>query len=217
MVLEAYHFSKKSYGYRRIVIWIKDTYQIFINHKAVLRLMNRLGIHSIARKKKPCPKPTQLASYHRYPNLLNRDFTASQPNQKWVTDITYIRTQQGWAYLSIIKDLYDGFIVAYRLSTYQSVGLVLQTLKQAFQQENISDNLLLHSDQGFQYTSQAYCDLVQEHSIIPSMSRRGNCYDNACAENFFGHLKEEALRLVKLPSLIELRLLIDEYIYFYNY
>ena len=214
LIQEAYEKSHRTYGYRRIAIWICKNKGHLINHKAVLRIMNSLQIHSIARKRKMFKRLADLETYHRYDNLLNRDFTANRPNQKWVTDITYVSTQQGWAYLSTIQDLFDGFIVAHEVGTENSVGLVLNTLKQAKQKEQISDSLLLH---GYQYTSPAYHLLTQGYAITPSMSRRANCWDNAVMENFFGHLKEEALRHVRNPSLACLKQMIDEYIHFYNY
>jgi transposase InsO family protein len=131
--------------------------------------------------------------------------------------VTYIRTQQGWAYLSTIKDLYDGFIVAHAFDLNNSIALVTQTLKRAKQKEKVTDGLILHSDQGTQYTSQPYHVLVGEYNITPSMSRRANCWDNAPMENFFGHLKEEYLRQFKQTTFKETEQLIDEYIYFYNY
>jgi len=217
LIREAYEHSRGTYGYRRIGIWIQTNKGHLINHKAVLRLMNSLQIRSIARKRKIFKRTSELESYHRYENVLNREFTASRPNQKWVTDITYIHTQQGWAYLSTIKDLFDGFIVAHQISTENSPALVLNTIKQAKHKEQITDGLLLHSDQGLQYTSHAYHQLTQDYSITPSMSRRGNCWDNAVIENFFGHLKEEALRHVRNPTLNELNNIVDDYIHFYNY
>lgn len=216
-VVEAYEASKRTYGYRRIELWLRQKRAMVINHKAVLRLMNRLGIHSVARKRRAFRKMSQMAIYHRYENLLNRDFQALQPNQKWVTDITFVATQQGWAYLSTIKDLYDGFIVAHLLSASNSVALVTRTLQLAKQKEMVTDGLILHSDQGHQYTSQAYHVLTQQYNITPSMSRRGNCWDNAPMENFFGHLKEEALRQFKTPTFEEAKQVVDEYIYFYNH
>ena len=124
---------------------------------------------------------------------------------------------QGWAYLPTIKDLYDGFIVAHVFERSNSIALVTQTLKQAKQKEKVADGLVLHSDQGTQYTSQAYHVLIGEYNITPSMSRRGNCWDNAPMENFFGHLKEEYLRQFKYVPFTDMQQLIDEYIYFYNY
>ena len=212
-----YEASHKSYGYRRITIQLQRKQGLRINHKAVLRLMGKLGIRSQARKPKMYKKLEELGTYHRYPNVLNRDFVATKPNQKWVTDVTYIRTLQGWAYLSTIKDLYDGFIVAHVFDQTNSIALVTQTLKRAKQQEKVTDGLVLHSDQGTQYTSQAYHVLIGQYNITPSMSRRGNCWDNAPMENFFGHLKEEYLRQFKQTSFKDMEQLIDEYIYFYNY
>ena len=217
LVLEAYTTSKKRYGYRRIVLWLKQQRAITINHKAVLRLMNRLGIHSIARRRKPYVKMSQLETYHHYENVLNRNFNATGPNQKWVTDITYIATQQGWAYLSTIKDLFGGYIVAHRMSLSNSVALVTRTLQLAQEKEKVTAGLILHSDQGHQYTSHAYHTLTQQYNMTPSMSRRGNCWDNAPMENFFGHLKEEALRNIPTPTFEEAKQLVDEYIHFFNY
>jgi putative transposase len=134
-IQEAYEASAKTYGYRRIGLWLRQKRNLAINHKAVLRLMNRLSIHSVARRRKVYKKMEQLGTYHRYENVLNRDFTATRPNQKWVTDITYIATQQGWAYLSTIKDLFGGYIVAHVLSLSNSIELVTKTLRLAQQKE----------------------------------------------------------------------------------
>ena len=216
LIIKAYQASHRTYGYRRVTWWISQKCGVTINHKAVLRLMNRLGIRSVARKRR-IYKSSDLASYHTYPNLLKRDFTAIRPNQKWVTDVTYILTREGWAYLSTIKDLYDNFIVAHQLGRENSVALVQQNLRKAKQKEKVTDGLVLHSDQGQQYTSQAYFVLTAEYNITPSMSRRGNCWDNAPMENFFGHLKEEAIRQYKSLSFEEAQQIIDDYICFYNY
>jgi putative transposase len=217
LVQEAWEKSRKTYGYRRISLWIRQHKGIILNHKVVLRLMNKLGIQSVARKRKPYRKMSQLDIYHRYDNLLDRKFTADKPNRKWVTDITYVDTTQGWAYLATIKDLFDGFIIAHKLGHQLSVSLVTDTLKMAKCKEKVTDGTLLHSDQGLQYTSHPYFVLTKEYNIIPSMSRRGNCWDNAPMENFFGHLKEEALRQFGLLSFDEIKEIIDQYIYFYNY
>jgi transposase InsO family protein len=214
----AYEASHNTYGYRRITLQLQQKQSLHINHKAVLRLMNKLGIRSVARKRKMYKKLEEIGTYHSYPNLLNRDFVATRPNQKWVTDVTYIDTQQGWGYLSTIKDLYDGFIVAHVFARNNSIALVTNTVRQAQQKEKVTEGLILHSDQGTQYTSQAYHDvLTNEYNITPSMSRPGNCWDNAPMENFFGHLKEEYLRHFKKPTFEEADLLIAEYMYFYNY
>ena len=159
---------------------------------------------------------SELNTIITIPTCLTAISPPLDPNQKWVTDVTYIPTQTGWAYLSTIKDLYDNFIVAHAFGQENSFALVQQTLRQAKQKEKVTDGLVLHSDQGHQYTSQRILSLP-EYNITPSMSRRGNCWDNAPMENFFGHLKEEALRQYPTLSFEEARQIIDDYICFYNY
>jgi len=147
---------------------------------------------------------------------LARDFHAEHPNQKWVTDISYIKTGQGLLYLSVIRDLYDNSIAAYKTGTEQNVNLVLSTIRAAKKKENVTAELQLHSDQGFQYTSQAYYNLTKAYHITPSMSSRGNPYDDAMAENFFSILKTECICRTKPKTYTEARLLIEQYIHFYN-
>ena len=156
---------------------------------------------------------------HRYENLLNRQFQADKPNNKWVTDISYIHTKEGVLYLSMIRDLYDNSIVAYKTGTSQNVNLVLDTIRLAIRRvkREVAAELQLHSDQGFQYTSQAYFKLTQKYGITPSMSRRGNCYDNAMAENFFSILKTECIYRIKPKTITEAKEAIDAYIHFYNH
>ena len=119
--------------------------------------------------------------------------------------------------MSVIRDLYDNSIVAYKTGTEQNINLVLSTIRAAKKKEKVTAEVQLHSDQGFQYTSQAYFKLTQSYGITPSMSRRGNPYDNALAENFFSILKTECIHRVKLQTFAEARRLIDEYIHFYNH
>jgi len=216
LVEEAFMASRRIYGYRRIQIWIAQHKGVIINHKAVLRLMNKLGIRSQARKRNPFRLSMENRRIHHYPHLLQRKFQADRPNQKWCTDITYVLTCTGWAYLSVIKDLFDGYIVAHYLSSRNDVTLVTKTLKQARQKEMVTGTLL-HSDQGHQYSSHSYYVLTKDYKLIPSMSRKANCWDNAPIENFFSHLKEEALRQFPTLSFEETKQVIDEYIYFYNY
>jgi len=202
-----------TYGYRRVCLWL-DRKGIHVNHKRVFRVMNRYGLFAEIRRRRKYQQMTE--HLHRYPNLLNREFSALRPNEKWVTDISYIPTPQGTLYLSMIRDLYDNSIIAYKTGTQQSIHLVEKTIRAAAEKEAVTAKLQLHSDQGFQYTSQAYFTLTQEYGITPSMSRRGNCYDNAMAENFFGILKAECLRRHKPQSLEHARELIDSFIFFYN-
>ena len=213
LIGECQESCKRTYGYRRVAIWL-DRKGIHRNPKTVLRVMQKYNLLSVTRRKKYQRYGECL---HRYPNLLNRDFHADRPNQKWVTDISYIKTEQGFLYLSIIRDLYDNSIVAYKTGTEQNVHLVLSTIKEAKKKEKVTAELQLHSDQGFQYTSQAYFRLTQSYGITPSMSRRGNPYDNAPAENFFSILKTECIHRTKLRSFDEAKRLIDDYIRFYNH
>lgn len=205
----------KTYGYRRMWKWLKRVRKIHRNPKTILRIMKKYDLLSeIRRQRKWRQMSTQL---HKYDNLLNREFHADQPNHKWVTDISYIRTKQGVLYLSIIRDLFDNSIIAYKTGTTQTVNLVLDTIRLAMQKEKkVAEELQLHSDQGSQYTSQAYFDLTKGYGITPSMSRRGNCYDNAMAENFFSILKTECIYRHHPATFDEARMLIDNYIYFYN-
>lgn len=211
-IKECQEESHRTYGYRRVHIWL-ERQRIYRNPKTVLRVMQKYNLLSVVRRKKFHYCSQYL---HRYPNLLNREFNAERPNQKWVTDISYIKTAQGFLYLSIIIDLYDNSIVAYKMDKEQSIKLVLDTIKAAKRKEKITAEVQLHSDQGFQYTSQAYFNLTQSYGITPSMSRRGNPYDNALAENFFSILKTECIHRVKLSGYDEARLIIYEYINFYN-
>ncbi len=202
----------RTYGYRRVHLWLERE-GIHHDPKTILRVMQKYNLLSEVRRK----KYRNYGNYiHRYENLLNRDFKAERPNQKWVTDISYIKTRQGTLYLSVIRDLYDNSIVAYKTGTEQNINLVLSTIKAAKRKEKVTAELQLHSDQGFQYTSQAYFNLTKSYGITPSMSRRGNPYDNAMAENFFSILKTECIYRTKLRTYEEARLLIGQYIHFYN-
>ena len=203
----------KTYGYRRVHIWLERN-GIHHNPKTILRVMQKYSLLSVVRRKKYRNYGEHL---HRYPNLLNRDFHADRPNQKWVTDISYIKTAQGTLYLSVIRDLFDNSIVSYKTGTNQNINLVLSTIRAAKRKEKVTAELQLHSDQGFQYTSHSYFKLTQSYDIIPSMSRKGNPYDNALAENFFSILKTECIYRTKLKTYEEAKSLIDEYIYFYNH
>ena len=211
-IRECQEHSHSTYGYRRVQIWL-ERQGIHRNPKTVLRVMQKYNLLSEVRRKKYHNYTTGI---YVYPNRLARNFHAERPNQKWVTDISYIKTGQGFLYLSVICDLYDNSIVAYKTGTEQNVNLVLSTIRAAKRKEKVTAELQLHSDQGFQYTSQAYFKLTQSYHITPSMSSRGNPYDNAMAENFFSILKTECIYRTKLKTYEEARLLIDEYIHFYN-
>ena len=207
----------KTYGYRRMWKWLQTTKKIYRNPKTILRIMKKYDLLSEIRRRR---KWRQLGQQiHKYENLLNRNFQADEPNRKWVTDISYIHTKEGVLYLSMIRDLYDNSIIAYKTGVQQTVNLVLDTIRLAMKKEKkkVAAELQLHSDQGFQYTSQEYFNLTQSYGITPSMSRRGNCYDNAMAENFFSILKTECIYRLKPKTIAEARDAIDTYIHFYNH
>lgn len=208
--------TNKTYGYRRVWKWLRDR-NIKRNPKTVLRIMKKYGLLSeIRRRRKWINLGRQV---HQYKNHLNRQFHADRPNTKWVTDISYIHTKEGVLYLSMIRDLYDNSIVAYKTASRQTVSLVLDTIRLAMKREKkrVAAELQLHSDQGFQYTSQAYFNLTQSYGITPSMSRKGNPYDNAMAKNFFSILKTECIYRRKPKTFKEANELIDSYIHFYNH
>ena len=206
----------RTYGYRRVWQWLEKQ-GIHRNPKTILRVMKKYELLSEIRRRRKWRQMGQQV--HKYENLLNRHFHADRPNSKWVTDISYIQTGQGVLYLSMIRDLYDNSIVAYKTATQQTVNLVLDTIRLAMKKEKkrVAAELQLHSDQGVQYTSQGYFNLTQSYGITPSMSRKGNPYDNALAENFFSILKTECIYRHKPKTFQEAYDLIDRYIYFYNH
>lgn len=214
LIAECQSVRGKIHGYRYIQLWLEKSKGIYRNPKTVLRIMRKYGLLSEIRRKhwQTCGQ-----AIHRYANVLNRNFKTQRANKKWVTDISYIPTAQGFLYLSVIRDLFDNSIVAYKTSRHQTTNLVLDTVRSAVQKEMIAGDLHLHSDQGFQYTSQAYFDLTKEYDITPSMSRRGNPYDNAMAENFFSMLKTECISRQRIESFEQAQQLIDDYIHFYNF
>ena len=213
---ECQNRTDKTYGYRRVWKWLKDR-NIEKNPKTVLRVMKKYGLLSEIRRRRKWVNLGQQV--HKYENLLARQFRADRPNAKWVTDISYIHTKEGVLYLSMIRDLYDNSIVAYKTATQQTVSLVLDTIRLAMEKEKkrVAAELQLHSDQGFPYTSQGYFNLTQSYGITPSMSRKGNPYDNAMAENFFSILKTECIYRHKPRTFEEANNLIDRYIHFYNH
>ena len=215
-IRECQNKTAKTYGYRRVWKWLSDR-NIARNPKTILRVMKKYGLLSEIRRHRKWINLGQQV--HKYENLLKRQFRSDRPNTKWVTDISYIHTKEGVLYLSMIRHLYDNSIVAYKTATQQTVNLVLDTIRLAMKKEKkkVAAELQLHSDQGAQYASQAYFELTKSYGIIPSMSRKGNPYDNAMAENFFSILKTECIYRHKPKTFKEANDLIDRYIHFYNY
>ncbi len=205
------HRQHPYYGYKRMTRALAREGMV-MNHKRVRRLMRELDIQSIIRKKRPFygRKTSVILKNH-----LNREFQAEKQNPKFVTDITYVRIGEQFAYLSAVLDLYNNEIVAWELSSRNDLDLVLTTLRQ-LEEKSLTAKPLFHSDQGFQYTSKSYAKQLEKLGFVGSHSRRGNCFDNACIESFFSHLKTEKLYLVR-PKTYEMAYrAIQEYIHFYN-
>lgn len=177
-------------------MWLKATYNLHLNPKRIQRLMSELGIKAVIRKKRTYYGKKE--AYVISENHLNREFQALKPNEKWLTDITYLIFNGQRLYLSAIKDLYNNEIVAYETSRRNDLKLVLDTLKKAKKKRNVK-GILLHSDQGSQYTSRQYNQLLKKYQMKASMSRRGNCWDNACMENFFIRFTEGVFSFTLLP------------------
>lgn len=213
LIKSIYHTHKGRLGYRRITMEINQR-GIIINHKTVLRLMKSLGLKSLIRVKKYKSyrgEQGRIAS-----NILERNFKASQPNEKWATDITEFNVRGKKLFLSPIIDLYNGEIISNQLAQKPNMEQVVKMLKKSFRAIKTDYNLILHSDQGWQYQMQQYQRLLKAKGITQSMSRKGNCLDNAVIENFFGTLKSELFYLKKYTSIKELETDIKEYIRYYN-
>ena len=220
MIEEIFYETYK--GYRFIKDEIIRRYGVIFNDKTIYRYMKILGLSSPIRKKKYvcCTKedPNEKARIVS-DNVLARNFSANRPLEKLVTDVSYIYSQQGRLYLSVIKDLYDNSILAYTISPFNDLKLVMDNIYMVINSEwDQTKECLIHSDQGFQYTNIEYIRYLDEHGVTVSHSRKANCYDNACCENFFGHLKSEYLELKDIPKTNdELISMVDRYIHFYNY
>ena len=213
MIKSIYHKHKGRYGYRRITYELNNKGMV-INHKTVLRLMKLLGLKSLIRVKKY--KSYKGEQGRIAPNILKRKFKAEAPNQKWATDITEFNVSGNKLYLSPIIDLFNQEIISYELTERPVFNQVVMMLEKAFKKIPNNTNLTLHSDQGWQYQMKQYQHLLKEKGIIQSMSRKGNCLDNAIIENFFGILKSELYYIQKFTSIEELKDEIKKYISYYN-
>jgi len=191
---EYYEKSHEIYGYRKVYEDLSE-YRPDLNccRETLRKIMVEHGLYSCTKKK----FVVTTDSNHAKPvaeNRLNRDFTADEPNQKWVADITYIRTSEGWLYLAVIIDLFSRFVVGWATSDKIDSALVCEAFTNAINFRHPEGKLLHHSDQGVQYASDDFQNLLDLSGVECSMSRRGNCWDNACSESFFGKLKCEAVR-----------------------
>ncbi|GLX70817.1 transposase [Paenibacillus glycanilyticus] len=214
LIQSIYEEHQGRYGYRRI----RD--ELFnrghqINHKKVQRIMKELGLKSVVRMKKYRSfKGTvgKIAS-----NVLERNFHAEKPNEKWVTDITEFKLFGEKLYLSPVLDLFNGEIITYTIASRPTYSLVSEMLNKAFKRLSDEDKLLLHSDQGWHYQMKQYQHALKKQGITQSMSRKGNCYDNAVIENFFGIMKSEFLYLNEFESIDHFKQELARYIDYYNY
>ncbi|GIN70384.1 transposase [Bacillus sp. J14TS2] len=209
-----YHRHKGRYGYRRITDVLKEKgYEI--NRKKVLRLMRDLRLQCIVRIKKY--KSYKGAYGKAARNILKRNFKAEKPNQKWVTDVTEFKLLGEKLYLSPVLDLFNGEIITYPLQARPTFDLVETMLDQALKSTKKGDKLLIHSDQGWHYRMPQYRRKLKGNKIRQSMSRKGNCYDNAVIENFFGILKYEFLYLQEFDSIEHFKIELKQYMYYYNH
>ena len=215
MLIEIFDASNKTYGYRRLKLALKNFYNIILAYKTVRKLMKELQLICKVRKKKY--RYISRISNKITPNLLNRVFRKDAPDQAWVTDVSEFRVNRKRLYLSVIQDLYNGEIKGYQLSRNHNQELILETLRKALDQQSDLMKLLIHSDQGILYQSPKYRNYLKKSNFIQSMSSKGNAYDNAVIESFFGTLKCETIYLQKVRTLSDLIKIIDQYIYWYNH
>jgi transposase InsO family protein len=210
LILEAFQKSKQRSGVVRL--WHDLEEQGYAcDIKTIAHSMRRQGLVAKARRR----FKVTTDSDHSYPiakNLLDRDFTATAPNQKWAGDITYLYTSEGWLYLAVIIDLYSRSVIGWSMAPHMKSSLVCDALKMALFRRGFPKDVIVHSDRGSQYCSNAYRELLDDNQLKQSMSRKGNCWDNACVESFFHSLKVEAVHDEPLRNREEMRQGIFEYI-----
>ncbi|RXV58048.1 IS3 family transposase, partial [Fusibacter sp. A1] len=217
MISDIQESVKYTYGYRRIRIALNTRFGIKMNHKAILRIMNKYSINARIRRNKRYKRT--LERIHTYENKLKREFYADEPDLKWVTDITQVQGKDGIVYLSAIKDLFKGSIIGYAINKHSRTSMVLETVQMAIKNKvRISDRkIILHSDRGTQYTSVKYNKLLSESNIDASMSKPGTPIDNAPIESFFSTLKVEWLSHASKMTVSEISNEIVSFINFYNF
>ena len=212
-IFNIFHENQGRYGYRRITMELRNN-GLCINHKTVQKLMKELNLKCMVRMKKYRSYKGEIGKIA--PNLINRDFKAEAPNRKWTTDITEFSLLGEKVYLSPILDMYNGEIISYKISDRPVLKQVLDMLDDAFVKIPDDTKLIFHSDQGWQYQHKQYQYRLKKKGIVQSMSRKGNCLDNAVMENFFGLLKSELLYLRDFSSIDEFIVELEKYIDYYN-
>ena len=216
IIKEIFDDSKGTYGYRRIVDGLIQKYGVIMNRKKVLRIMKKYNLMAeYVRKAKVKHKNTRIEENIK-PNLLNRNFITDEPNKVWDTDVTYLIFKGSRAYLSTIIDLYDRHVVAYKISKHNDNKLVMDTLNEAILKRKDVSGLILHSDQGFQYTSYEYKAICESNGITISMARKGTPIDDSPIESWHALLKKETLYNNNITSLQEYIQLVEEWIEIYN-
>ena len=216
IIKEIFDDSKGTYGYRRIVEGLKIKYGVVMNGKKVLRIMKKYNlIPEYIRKSKKKNKNERIEDNVK-PNLLKRNFNADEPNKIWDTDVTYLIFKGSRAYLSTIIDLYDRKVVSYKISKHNDNKLVMDTLNEAISKRKDVSGLIIHSDQGFQYTSYEYKAICESNGITISMARKGNQIDDSPIESWHSLLKKETLYNNNITSLENYIELVEEWIEFYN-
>jgi putative transposase len=211
-----YDEHKGRYGYRRITAALCNSMAEPVNHKCVQRHMQKMGLRALIRAKKRSLYVAGLSDVH-VPNVLQRDFCATAPNQKWATDVTEFNVNGQKLYLSACMDLYNGEIVAHRMARRPVFELVSSTLQVALSRTTCTTKLIVHSDQGWHYKMKPYRAMLERRGVKQSMSRKGNCFDNAVIESFFGTLKAEYFHLAAPNSLDALEAGVHDYIHYYNH
>jgi len=209
-----FHAHKGRYGYRRVHLTLRNE-QLYLDPKTVQRLMGQLGLKSTVRPKRYQSYKGSIGK--TAPNLLERNFIAKAPNQKWVTDVTEFNVRGEKVYLSPILDLYNQEIISYEIADRPMMSTVAQMLQSAFKHLKGQERPLLHSDQGWQYQMGVYQGALKKQGITQSMSRKGNCLDNAVMENWFGIMKTEFFYQKKFDDVESFKTELKEYIHYYNH
>lgn len=213
VIVNIFHAHNMLYGSRRICIELHK-HGLIVNHKVVARLMHEMGLSAKRPKRK----------YNSYrgvvgkvvPNILQRDFAADGPNQKWTTDVTQMVIKGHRCYLSSVLDMWNGEVISYTISNSPNLQQVMSMMRKAFKQRTSLRGLIMHSDQGWQYQHEQYQHLLQENGIVQSMSRKANCLDNAMMENFFGLMKNELLYAQDFEDMPSFIVALKKYITYYN-
>ena len=212
-IRKIYDCHKGCYGYRRITFQLRND-GMPLNHKTVQKLMVEMGLYG---KKKKAKYRSYIGDIGKVvPNIIDRNFTATEPNQKWTTDVTEVKIKDKKIYLSPILDMFNGEIISYTVSYHPDLKMALNMLNKAFKKTDIPKGLILHSDQGWHYQHLRYQKALKNKEIVQSMSRKGNCLDNAMMENFFGLMKSELLYLQQWDSVEQFKKELIRYIHYYN-